>query len=558
MSVGKSRGARIFLALLLYASLLQGQFLNLVAPGNGADLYFSSERPLKGSDAALQGRVFQIGSEPLTLKLDRPKPVFPPQPPNVWESAWYISDYYSLPRYDTSRDGSVVAVTGERACLGGTGCILVPKEQNVVQGVPGRGVQTFDGTAWLSGNGRYLLSIRVSSFFAPLATIADLETGQQWTSTVWGQPATASRIVADNGTAVFSGSGSVYIMSIDSHALQRVPGDRNTDAVIDSGGQIVLYTASSPPLPRTIRLFNLSTHEDKLFLQAGGDAYAPAISADGKIVTFISTAELTPTKPPIAPQLYAVNLDGTALRTVTSDPDGVLTYTLSDDGQVAWYVSGSGRVVQVLVDTGEAEEKISSTPQRIQLPSAISPGSAMTLPGVAIPTSDVQVRINGLLAPILSLSASMIQLQVPWEVPEHVSTIFEVIATTDSPFDTSFRTNPSTGMWSPDFRQPIHPDGSAVVSPDNPAHPGEVLTFYATGLGPVDLPVPLSRTTSPISCSNATLLYAGLAPGTIGYYQFSVQLPFTANSGLFRLNCTGPTSSNPPYPIFIRDIPVRP
>src|SRR5437868_2592713 len=76
---------RIVLALLLFAGLLQGQFVNLVAPGDGADLYFSSERPLKGSDATPQGRIFRVGTEPVTLILERPTPIPPPYPPNTGE-----------------------------------------------------------------------------------------------------------------------------------------------------------------------------------------------------------------------------------------------------------------------------------------------------------------------------------------------------------------------------------------------------------------------------------------------------------------------------------------
>src|SRR5207248_3790078 len=126
----------------------------------------------------------------------------------------------------------------------------------------------------------------------------------------------------------------------------------------------------------------------------------------------------------------------------------------------------------------------------IRLVSYISPGSALELEGVGIPTSNVQVHINGVVAPILSLSATTILLQVPWEVPAQVSNSFEVTAPTNSPFDTTFSFRAFSLSWSPRFSAPIHEDWNAEVSSDNPARPGEVIYFYATGLGPVDPQVP--------------------------------------------------------------------
>jgi hypothetical protein len=165
-------------------------------------------------------------------------------------------------------------------------------------------------------------------------TIADLQTGQRTAFRAGGQPATTSRIVADNGTAVLVDYGSLYIITLGGLESPRVSSGA-ASAVIDSSGQIILYAVSFSP-PRTIRLLNLATHEDRLFLQADGDTYAPGISADGKRATFISTPQFGATRPSVAPQLYAVNLDCSGLRPITNDPDGVLTYTLSDDGQVAF------------------------------------------------------------------------------------------------------------------------------------------------------------------------------------------------------------------------------
>jgi hypothetical protein len=81
-----------------------------------------------------------------------------------------------------------------------------------------------------------------------------------------------------------------------------------------------------------------------------------------------------------------------------------------------------------------------------------------------------------------------------------------------------------------------------------PVRTGEIIHVYAIGFGPVspELPYgfpapsaePLARITQPLTCSNAEILYAGLAPGTIervyqidlrigpthGYQQFTCKL----------------------------------
>jgi uncharacterized protein (TIGR03437 family) len=91
----------------------------------------------------------------------------------------------------------------------------------------------------------------------------------------------------------------------------------------------------------------------------------------------------------------------------------------------------------------------------------------------------------------------------------------------------------------------VHSGDWTLVTRDKPATPGEILTFYATGLGAVDgpvatgepapmMPVPLrnDRLLSVIVDSRLqTLLYAGLAPGFIGVYQINFVFDPAAGAG---------------------------
>jgi uncharacterized protein (TIGR03437 family) len=89
----------------------------------------------------------------------------------------------------------------------------------------------------------------------------------------------------------------------------------------------------------------------------------------------------------------------------------------------------------------------------------------------------------------------------------------------------------------------VHADYSLVTS-QNPAHSGEVITLYGTGFGPVR---PLPATGAPagssppstmnptpsitINAHNATVQFAGLSPGSVGLYQFNVAVPDQVGTG---------------------------
>jgi uncharacterized protein (TIGR03437 family) len=82
----------------------------------------------------------------------------------------------------------------------------------------------------------------------------------------------------------------------------------------------------------------------------------------------------------------------------------------------------------------------------------------------------------------------------------------------------------------------VFADGATFALPDHPAKPGDVITLYGIGFGPVvpyldaghianrqrTLALPLEVF---IGGAQAPVTYAGLAPGTLGLYQFNVVVP---------------------------------
>jgi uncharacterized protein (TIGR03437 family) len=82
----------------------------------------------------------------------------------------------------------------------------------------------------------------------------------------------------------------------------------------------------------------------------------------------------------------------------------------------------------------------------------------------------------------------------------------------------------------------VGPSGAIAGVNIRPARPGEVITFYGIGFGPVSPGTPsgsIATTTSTVTnavtvqfgSTPATVQYAGLAPGFVGLYQFNVQVP---------------------------------
>jgi uncharacterized protein (TIGR03437 family) len=80
-----------------------------------------------------------------------------------------------------------------------------------------------------------------------------------------------------------------------------------------------------------------------------------------------------------------------------------------------------------------------------------------------------------------------------------------------------------------------HVDGS-IISASSPAAPGETVILYASGLGPLanavaeyDWPTSADQTSVPVQVDvggvQATVLYAGAAPGYPGVYQINAVIP---------------------------------
>jgi uncharacterized protein (TIGR03437 family) len=175
----------------------------------------------------------------------------------------------------------------------------------------------------------------------------------------------------------------------------------------------------------------------------------------------------------------------------------------------------------------------------------LTPGSLFTLYGERLAEIDAQatalplpnnlfgvsVFINGFPAPLLFVSPTQINLQIPWELGGENAPLTVVrngIIGNTIRFD--------VGQSAPVVYGISHSDGAPVAG-DRAGRPGDVLILRCTGLGAVT-GTPVTGRAAPldqllrtrefpvvrVGGVSAEVLFSGLAPGLVGVYQMNVRL----------------------------------
>lgn len=179
----------------------------------------------------------------------------------------------------------------------------------------------------------------------------------------------------------------------------------------------------------------------------------------------------------------------------------------------------------------------------------------------------VQVKVNGILAPLYYVSSTQILIQVPYESSLGCSSTtsltcfaqFQVFNGASASNTVTEALNSTTpGVFTDDYGLGYgfvqHADYS-LVTPSSPAQPNETVTAYVSGLGSVSPFVsdgaaapssPLSYASNTIAVDiggvDATGVTAVLVPTLAGLYQINFAIPSTATSGDNTLDISGPDS----------------
>jgi uncharacterized protein (TIGR03437 family) len=201
-------------------------------------------------------------------------------------------------------------------------------------------------------------------------------------------------------------------------------------------------------------------------------------------------------------------------------------------------------------------------------PDAIAPGDIVSLfgsglaPGthqattIPLPISDqgVSVMVNGNAAPLFYISASQINIQIPFQVAGSSSAAVQVINNGQQsnvvtvPLAPS---NPGIFMWADSadsYHAAVTHANGTLVSPSNPAARGETVVVFATGLG-ILTPAVATGTANPSSPpaaatdkfvsvlfggeSATAVPFAGGAPTFVGLNQINAVVPLDATTGSY-------------------------
>ncbi len=511
---------RLLLILLALGGAARGQFASLGTTADGATLYFSTPLRLRGSSSPFFHKIFRFDTRLVEfLSRDAGEPI-----------GWTSSNFYEIMDAQPSSDGAIVAISAWRGCYGGSGCLTVQTNQGTIVDRGGKQLFSDSGYVSMSPNGRWAL-FYARNTFANLMTgaeLVDLTTGKAVT-VPYGFAQRPRRQVANDGTVAVATGGQLRLWRSDGE--QTLSGAAPAPSDYLSEPQVLLSADGSRVVYQTatgLALYDRSQGTETT-LTTNKTLWA-AISDDASAIAFVNSSDS---------QVWLA----APLRQLTQEADGIEEVTLSGDGRVAFAATGGGRLLRIDVATGAVTELIPRSPWITNSISPVAPGSMYQFTGHNL--WPAQIRTGGLDAPILASSPEQVWFQVPWEVPVQEAAQVEYISGSsplESPPGTLTVQSVAPAGFTGDYTVlAAHQDFSGLISDDSPALSGEVIAVYLTGLGAVSVPVatgepspatPLALVTGPLRCqfwdggpNDSRIYFAGLAPGMVGVYQVSLEVP---------------------------------
>ncbi len=283
--------------------------------------------------------------------------------------------------------------------------------------------------------------------------------------------------------------------------------------------------------------------------------------------------------------------DGTmkpsALVNVGGVPSSIFTDDLDGDGRPdvisLHQIQGQNPIVSVLVNTTPPAARVKSVVNAALYASSdqIAAGSLVSLYGnalaagapaqaqaIPLPASlgGVSITFNNIPAPLLFVSPSQINAQVPWNVQAGTATVVVTVGGTQlppfnitiGPFSPAvFALQSRAGIAINQDGTLAAPAGSIPGVASRPAKYGEVVFILATGMGAVDLVLAdgaasgdalrytLTKPRVLIGGASAQVLFSGLSPQFVGVNQLNVIVPDGIDTGVLPVQIVigGVTSS---------------
>jgi uncharacterized protein (TIGR03437 family) len=539
------RTALVFLSLIP----AMAQFSGLAVTDDGSQLYFSSSLQLAGTtDENTYSKIFRYDGTGIHFVAQMARVATAGG--GIVPTMLPTSNPYNLTSAYVSGNGSVPGYVGTADCPAGP-CNYQGLQQTTLQFAGLFTPYVLPYGCQISKNARYALCITggrepiyqqysVFDLFGNQKPIYSPSCGQLNTA----QITSLGEVFC--GNALFSVSGSAMPLSFPAEVDFQMPisDDASTVAYVTVA---VSNGVGSPGL----YIENVSSGaQSVVYTDQQSRALNPlGLSNNGRVVLFELYSARTIT------QAAVVHADGTGFLQLTNDPTGVSTAILSGDGSTAFVVTNSGHLLKIDTTTG-ASMLIANGAEIQQIQGGAAAGSRNTIQGLGLADATVaaqtfpagtslggtQDTLNGTPVPLLSVSATSVSFQIPWETALGNATI--AVVRPSSPFMQSIPPLQIQRVQAVlAIEEIFSQDFSAINSALNPAPPGGFVNLYFTGLGPVATPEtdgvpaqasPLPGVVTPLTVAVQTsstttmalnVAYAGLAPGFVGVYQVTVQVP---------------------------------
>jgi uncharacterized protein (TIGR03437 family) len=205
-----------------------------------------------------------------------------------------------------------------------------------------------------------------------------------------------------------------------------------------------------------------------------------------------------------------------------------------------------------VVNAADSSEAVASGGLVVVQGSGLSPLTAATSE-LPLPTAlaDSCLTVNGAPAPLISLDATEIRAQLPFNVAGTATLILRTPAASSNQLSVTIRpaapsvfrsgvAGPQTGLATI-----IRATNGELVTPSNPIHPEDTIVIYATGLGRTSPPIEagVAAPWDPLAVAvmepqlalggvTLPLWYAGLVPGLVGVYQINASVPAWVPAGM--------------------------
>jgi uncharacterized protein (TIGR03437 family) len=184
-----------------------------------------------------------------------------------------------------------------------------------------------------------------------------------------------------------------------------------------------------------------------------------------------------------------------------------------------------------------------------------------TTPDLPFELAGIQVVVNGVTAPLFSVAYAngedQISFQVPYETPTGLGAaqvdVYNYGNLVGTMVADSFTEDPGIFLYNGNYAVAVRYPDYVLIGPDSPAHPGDILTLYTTGLGPLTVSLldgvgapsdPLAYTVDPfevmVNGEQCQVLFSGLAPGYVGLDQINIVLPADLPAGNLDLEISSP------------------